>query len=342
MGILYIQLQTSLIPTSNKYETIMALQLIIFLSAKNYIFIQMIKKKLGIIIFLIFMILVLISIITYPAGFYNNINETLTVWLYNVYPAIFTFYIIASALINFNIISKITFIIKPFIKFNTNKAYELFLISILIGNPTSSSLIIDELSLENITKFDANKLLSVNIFFNPLFIISIIGFAPSIKYAYVIVLSMIITSIFWSWFYPCKEKIITKSKPLIFKTEKVFDSITRAMYLLIIVAGVMVFANILKFSIENIINPTNENFIFLINNIEASTGVIDIINLNLMFPITILLITFILSFQGISINTQVYTIIKDYNFNFKKILFQKGLQGFLASILAFTFTLLLL
>lgn len=307
----------------------------------------MIKKKVPLIIFIVFLLLVLFSIVTFPKLFYEGITNTLSIWLYNVYPSIFTFYIISSCLINFNILSRLTFLFKPFIKLSSSKAYELFIISILVGNPSSASLIMNELEACTITESDAHKLLKINAFFNPLFIISIMTstFLNHIKYAYLIVASMLITSIIFSYFYsskPIKKESIKNQ--IVIKTDKIFTAINSAMYLLLIVAGVMVFSNIIKFSVNNLFQLLNINspiITFIIANFEAATGVFDIINFNYNIPNTLALICFILTFQGISINLQVATVIKDFNINLGSLFISRILQGIICAIICLTLYILI-
>src|SRR5690606_12656453 len=133
---------------------------------------------------------------------------------------------------------RLSFLFKPFIKFSSNKAYELFIISILVGNPSTASLIMDELKLNTIRINDAKKLIKTSAFFNPLFIISIITttYLKNINFALLIVISMIITNILISQFIKYDEKEIENNKePIIIKIDKIFTQINSVMYLLIVV-----------------------------------------------------------------------------------------------------------
>lgn len=302
----------------------------------------MIKKKLPIAFFFLLVSLVIFCIITSGKAFYLEIVNTLTIWLYNVYPSIFTLYLIASTLISFNIVNRLTFLFKPIIKFSSDKAYELYIISILIGNPSSASLIIDELNAENITEGDAKKLINICAFFNPLFIISIITFTSlkNIKYTLLIIIAMMMTSILTSLFYQNKNESFSKHhEPINIQLEKVFKAIESVMYLLIIVAGIMVFSNIIKFSLETLFHYLNLKGFgthFLLANLEVATGVFEIAKLNFKVPYFLSLICFMLTFQGLSINLQVATVIKDLQINFHSLLLIRIIQAFIASIICFT------
>lgn len=278
----------------------------------------MIKKVLFYTSFCLFIFALFLSIISSPKLFFTNITDTLSIWLYYVYPSVFTFYLLASFFINFNIIRKISFIFKPLIYFDSPKSYELFCLSLFVGNPSLSSLTIKELECHNITDNDALKLIKVCAFFNPLFIISLftIGIINNIKYAYLIIIIIFISNLISHF---CFKNHVLKTKVNacinLINPEKILSSINDCLYLLIQIAGVMVFVNIVKFSLLSFFEYLNiKSFIlnFIIQNLEISTGAIEILKLNLSEGIRLILVTFLINFQGLSINLQVYNIVKSH------------------------------
>jgi hypothetical protein len=239
-------------------------------------------------------------------------------------------------------IAKISSIAKPFIKFNSQKAYELFMISILVGNPSSASLIIKELEYKSINNNEANKLLKVCSFFNPLFIISVItiGLQADIIYSIIVIISIVTSNIIIGFLIKNKKQdfVNNTNKLILFNPEKILISISDCLYLLLNVAGIMVFSNILKFSIENIfslIKYHNLTTTLLISSIEVSTGALDIIALNLTLPLSISMLTLLLSFQGVSINLQVFNTIKNHNIRFYPIFITRLIQSVIAFSIAF-------
>ena len=302
----------------------------------------MIKKIIQIVIFFGFLLLILFNVITNPPSFYENIITSLSIWLYNVYPSLFTFYIIASCLINFNIIKKIAFIAKPMIKFDNNKAYELFITSIFVGNPSSTSLIMNELEQNSITKNDANKLLKVCSFFNPLYIIAIITitYQYKIKYAFIIMISILITNIIIGLFYKSENKpiILENHQTHNIKLNNVFTAINQAVSLLLLVAGIMVFTNILKHSITNFLNYINISSpitSFILSLFEVSTGLVDNYSANYSLITTISIASFMFAFQGISVNMQNANIMLDYKINYLPIFIIRIIQGLVSGCITF-------
>ena len=286
--------------------------------------------------------LIIFSIVTDPNTFYTNIINSLSVWLYNVYPALFTFYIISSCLINFNIIKKISFVVKPFIRFSSQKSYELFITSIFVGNPSSTSLIMNELDNETIPMEDANKLLKVCSFFNPLYIIAIVSgsYLFSIKYAFIIMISILLANLLVGLFIKSKRNSIS-NKPIFnhqIKLDVIFNAINQAMSILLLVAGIMVFANILKFSFLSFLKYFNieGNLINIFASLfEISTGLVDLFTVNPPLIILMSLASAMFAFQGFSVNMQVLNIINDRKIKFLPIFLTRFFQGIVAGCITF-------
>lgn len=301
----------------------------------------MIKKTILYFVLLVFIFLVIFNVIIDPKSFYSNIINSLSIWLFNVYPALFTFYIISNCLIKFNIIKKISFIARPFISFETNKAYELFITSVLVGNPSSIALIMNEFEDESITLNDTNKLLKVCSFFNPLYIIAIIStvYLLDIKYAFIIMISILITNIIIATFIKSNHKVVINKKNTVpkIKLDIIFDSINEAMSLLLMVAGIMVFSNIIKNSFVNFIDVFNikSNLTnFIASLFEISTGLDDVNNLNLPLIETIAISTFMFGFQGLSVSMQSLNIIIDQKINYLPIFIIRVIQGVISGCIS--------
>lgn len=261
-------------------------------------------KKLFILIFLI--ITIYIAFFN-PNVIFSSILNSLEIWLLKIYPSFFAFYILSNILLNLNILKYFTFLVKPFIRFNSDKAYELYLLSIFIGNPTSSKLTYLELQKNSITNSDAIKLIKYHSFMNPLFIISIISLLNQ-RYKEIIItyiLISIIINILLSIKKEPKYKIKNIDNDLIINIDYILESITGAISILIQVAGVIVFCNLLK----DIILYFVPNTIIISSFLEVSRGVFDILNVNISNKIVIIL--GLITFQGLSINLQVYNNARD-------------------------------
>lgn len=302
----------------------------------------MIKKLLLFSVFFLFLFLVIFNVIYNPSSFSENIITSLSIWLFNVYPALFTFYIISSCLINFDIIKKISFIAKPFVKFENQKAYELFITGIFVGNPSITSLIMNEYEVETISLNDTKKLLKTTSFFNPLFIITIVcgAYLYHIKYALIILVSILLTNLLIGMFIKSEKIIYGKQKPInpTIRLDTIFNAINQAITLLLLVAGIMVFANILKFSVIYFLDLLKINspvLNFFTSLFEVSTGLVDIFNTEnnilILFPIA----TFMFAFQGVSVNMQVLNIIYEHKIKFLPIFMTRIIQGLISGCITF-------
>lgn len=300
-------------------------------------------KKIGF-LFLIFIILAIgFSFITNPPLFFSNIINTLELWLYKVYPSIFTFYLLSSLLINTKLLNKLIYHLRfifKFLKFKNENALQIFLLSIFVGNPTSASLICEALNNGSIDYQEAKKLLKCSSFINPFFIISFL-LLFSLKYAMLVLLVHILSNIIIALFQNAKEeKTIINNFQLSFSLNNFLKSINNVIYLLLMISGIMVFTNLLKYSLEYVFSSFFAYPLFLriiLTNMEISLGLADIINLNFkLFP-TLLLSSFICSFSGISIHLQVLNIIKEEKLPYWDFFRYRVLQAVLSVLLCSIF-----
>lgn len=276
-------------------------------------------KRLFILFYLSF--LIFITILHKDEIFEITIN-TLSLWLYKIFPPIFIFYIISSLLISSKAINIIFIIFKPLrniLKFETDNAFKLFLLSILIGNPSSSTFVVSNLQNNNITKNDAIILNKTASFITPLFIFSLLD----LKIALLIYLSHLASNIFICIFLTRKNNILNNLKEP--KIMNFFDYLNNIPKILFSIATMMVICNILIYSLT-LLN-INKNYLFFI---ELSTGAYQIINMTTQLKYYLLI--FLLSFNGICIHLQVYSIIKD-SLSYLSFLKYRLIQGFLSVIL---------
>lgn len=276
-------------------------------------------KELFILFYLSF--LIIITIIHKEEIFDITIN-TLSLWLYKIFPPIFIFYIISSLLISSKAINIIFLIFKPLrkiLKFETDNAFKLFLLSILIGNPSSSTFIISYLKNNNITKNDAIILNKTASFITPLFVFSLLD----LKFALLIYFCHLAANIFICFLLTRKNKILSNLEEP--KVIDFFDYLNNIPKILFSIATMMVICNILIYSLT-LLN-INKNCLFFI---ELSTGAYQIINIT--SPLKYYLLVFLLSFNGICIHLQVYSIIKD-SLSYLSFLKYRLIQGLISVIL---------
>lgn len=310
---------------------------------KNYTSMTVHSKKLiNAFIFLV-VFLIIINIAFSPQAIFTNVLNSLELWVFKVYPPIFIFYILSSLIINVpffhNRVSKLFRIIN----FRSSHEITIFSLSLFLGNPATSALISENIHQNKIKIEDGNKLLCISSFLNPLFIISFLGSTfNNYKITIAILLIHILSNFILAYFVLRNNSYsnsinhveINHSNLII----EIFDSIERANYLLIKVCGIIVTSNLCKFAIQNILiklnlhNPLVYLFLALI---EVTSGLYDIINLNLPVKLTLSLIAFLISFGGLSIHLQVYAMIINTRLSFKRFFLFRMLQGLISFILCF-------
>jgi len=300
----------------------------------------MIKRFFPIIIFIIISFYLVFLFTISPKIIIGEIINTLLLWLYYVFPSIFIFYIIATSLLSFNILNSLAKFCKSLHFFSTAKAYEIFFVSMLVGNPTTTLLIHQELAHENITENDAEHLFLGTSFFNPLFIITICSMKlNNIYYAYLIIFVITITNFMTMFLLKKKKKTFLYIKQnSIFAFDDIITAIINVMQLLINIAGIMVFCTLLKLTLDNLFSEfafSNSISALFLSIIEITTGINNITQLDLEKNILISYITFLLVFQGISINIQNFNIIKNDGVNYHTIVYNKLVQALFSCTLVY-------
>lgn len=281
-------------------------------------------------IILLICVLIMFTAVTNKQLFNHNI-EILNIWLCKVFPPVFNFYVIISLLIHFNILNKILVVFKPFKKilgFDTDQGLYLFLISFLIGNPSSSSIVTNSFNNNEITVNDYYKIINSVSFPSLLFILSLYN---NYVYSFIIILSMIFSSLV-CLFLPVKLNCITKSRTIVTEPNKQIANIfINGISISLVIAAIMCFSSSIIFSLNYIKLPP-----IFTSILELCNGIFIIKKTNLSFIIELALISFLLSFNGFSIHLQVFANninVKYYVFLFYR--FVSGLLSFLFSILIY-------
>lgn len=281
----------------------------------------------------------LYGVISDPSAFFAGIVDTLVVWLYKVYPAIFTFFMLASLLINTRVIDRIIYYLNPVLKnlrFPNEESLHIFILSIFTGNPASAVIIGEAVNKNKISINDGNELLKYASFLNPLFIISF-WMPHNIKYALILVFVHIagnfLIAIFENRGNP-KTKAL--KKPITFSLNELFNSLNKIIGILLMIASVMTAANIIYYSLNNILSLLNQSSTathIILANIEISVGLNNVASLNLPKNATLLIFAFLTGFAGLSIHMQVYNVTNEYNLRYAVFFKYRLLQGAVSTLL---------
>ena len=265
---------------------------------------------------------------------YNNIINisviySVKLWLTKVFPSLFIMFILNDIIINTNILKNITKYINPIFNkiFNTaNNSFDVFILSLFSGTPSSAFILKEMLNNNKIDDISANKLISFTYFSNPLFLYNILNKTFNKNITIKIILIHYISNIFIGLLYKKNNPNTiydinySNNKNNIIKI--IPNSIKKSMDTLIMILGTITFYMIITNIFLNIfklgILPT-----IIIKGIFEITQSLNILNnLNNISMIKEIIAISIISFGGLSIHTQVLSLISDTNISYKN--FFKG------------------
>ena len=239
----------------------------------------------------------------------NIILSTTKIWLNMVLPSISLSYIISSYVYNYDILSHFFYkCFKNLFHFENSKSASLYLISILIGEPSSTVLIKEAINNNEITLREGNRLMRFTSFISPLFLISML----EKRYFLFIIIGELVTSIIIANF-----SINTYQNETIVHKKKFFDVyfniINNLPNILIGILICMYVINIFSTLIPNYIKPLS--IIFEITNGLKNLKVYEkygyLYNYLLLSLVTL---------TGVAIMLQIYWIIKKTDISFKNYL----------------------
>lgn len=284
---------------------------------------------------IIFLILLLTLFIINSELVIKSILSYTNLFMEKLFPASFIFFIISSLLIDYNFIEKISKLLHI-----NGSIFYVVVMSMLSGFPSGSKYITDLLERELISTKIANYLIIFTHFPNPIFVLGSVSSIFKDKTIPVFILiSLIISNLLIGIFLYPKDK----EKFKIIKSESTNFSINlkKAIYgsikTMILIYGTSVFFYLIITILNNYLNLSLYNYIFVNGLFDLTKGVFltSLINHEVLRAIYIIIF---ISFGGISINMQVKSIIADTNIKYKNFI----LGRFFQIILSMSIFLLLL
>lgn len=282
-------------------------------------------------------------------------------FFYKVFPSLFPFLIISNLMINFGgvqIFSKVfgNILCKP-LRIKKECSF-VILISFICGYPLGAKYTCDFYEKGIIDLETCQRLLNIASNASPLFIIGSVGASmmKNVKLAYILLASNCISSYIMGFVIPgnSKNKPVKSEKKVDYEEPKNIGVLFKQIIdnsistCLSICGYVVIFSVIIQFIINSKV------FYIVINHLSAVLhiskkllsgillGSIEMTNgCNLIalstgpFLIKSAVISFLLSFSGISIITQVYSFTYKYKISMKKYILRKLIQGFISAFLTF-------
>lgn len=275
-----------------------------------------------------------------------TIKEAIHLWFYKVVPALLPFFLFSNFLMNYGFIEITSEFAKPimsFFKLNENAAF-ILMMSMLTGSPGNAFYIKEALKKGKLNEKEATKILMISQFASPLFILGTVrillnDFKLSILILIITYITNFILAFLFQNFYASKESssfsFFTLKRNFYQKETQSFgktlsSSIKKTFDTLITILGSICFFYMITAIIQhNHLLPTSIMPYFS-GILEMTQGINQVSLLNCSNHIKVFWITVFLSFGGLSIHSQILSLICDTKIKYFPYLVARILHAMIA------------
>lgn len=279
----------------------------------------MLNKLKKLFIFLTFTLLIF-TFINNSNIIIDSVNVSINLFIKNLFVSLFPFFLLADFLINYNYV----YYLSKIFKF---KYSYVILMCMLSGLPSNAKYISKLLENNQINKEDAEILMSVTFFPNPMFVVVSIGVLVfnNTFTGIVVLLNIYLSNII---FYLIKYKKLTKNNIKINNNQLSFSSLLKSSILnnmntLIVILGTIVFFTTITNILFNYIEIPLVFESIITSIFEMTSGIKKISDLTISTNLKYMLISSSLSLSGLSILAQASSMLSNYNLDFKSIIKNK-------------------
>ena len=305
----------------------------------------MMKKILNIIIIII-TLFVLYNVMMEKVLIYDSVKYALNIWVKNLIPTLFPFFIISDILINFNFTAYIPKIFKKLCKFLfniTDNMVSILILSIISGFPSNArnTRILYDKGL--ITLDEANHILIFSHFANPLFILTTVGvFFFGNNVVGIILLcshylsNFLLAILFRNYFKhnTCMNDIIIDKIDF----GNIFvGAIKKAIDTILLICGIVVTFMLLSSIINHSFNFNIYNSMLVKGLLEITIGIELLGKLNLSLIYKAVIASCFLAFGGLSVHMQIVSQITGTNIKYRFFLIGRLFQMILSGIITYIF-----
>lgn len=291
------------------------------------------KKIIISIIIMLLLMFTTFEILSESKTIMNAVSYSFDIWINNIFPSLFPFFVLSEILINFGFVELISELFKPIFtklfKINSNASF-IFVMSLLSGFPSNAKYTRELYLSGKINEKEASKILMFSHFSNPLFILGTISisFLNDKKLGLLIMFSHYISNVIIGLIFrnynksdiensnfSIKNSILKMHYKRINNNKKIgtiiSTSLTNSINTLLLLLGVITTFSIITTIIDNNFHPNLLNKSIISGILEMTQGLKHVSLLNISNYYKAILITAILSFGGLSVHTQIISIIGD-------------------------------
>lgn len=315
------------------------------------------KKYLNSLIILIITVFLTIEVILNSSEVIDSARFSFTIWKDNIFPTLFPFFVASNLLIKYGFVELIGEFCKPLM----NKVFKLkgecsfvLILSMLSGFPSSAKYTKELYQNGIINEKEATKLLTFTHFPNPLFVIGTVSlsFLNNKMIGIFILLSLylsnfIIGLIFRNYYVSDTSSKVSLKKAFTemkkrYKKNKSFGSILTetlvdSINLLLLILGTISLFLIINKLITTIFSLNDFNRALISGILEMTGGLKYFSMLNVSLGVKAIFSVMILAFGGLSVHTQIYSIIADTNIKYFPYLCSRLLQVILSGLIMYIF-----
>lgn len=287
----------------------------------------------------------------------DAVSFSFNIWITNVFPSLFPFFVLSEILMNYGFIELIGELFKPLFeklfKINGNAAF-VFIMSLISGFPSNAKYT-RELYLQNkLTASEATKILMFSHFSNPLFILGTISltFLNDKRLGLIVMISHyssnVIIGLLFRNYNPSKitcdkfslKKAIMQMHYKRINNNKRFgaiitNSLINSINTLLLILGVITTFLIITTIIDNNFHLSLLNKALISGFLEMTQGLKHVSLLNTINEYKAILICMIISFGGLSVHTQILSIISDTKIKYKPFLLARFIHVVISSLICF-------
>ena len=274
------------------------------------------REKLFDFIVILISLFVLLQLFIRKEIIYSSIIYALNLWVNNLIPSLFPFFIISDILINYNITNYIFDNFKQIIKkvFNISDGMlNIFILSMISGFPSNARNTRSLYDNGTININEANHILIFSHFANPAFILTTIAvyFFNNQKMGILLLvihyLSNFILGFCFRFFFQHNNNYTGKQVIPINFGNVFINAIKNAIDTCITICGVIVVFMLLSSIIINFFNLNGYTEMLIKGLFEITIGLEKLSNLGLNSNYKLIISSMILAFGGISVHVQVYS-----------------------------------
>lgn len=295
-------------------------------------------------LFTIFSLLIFIVLLfKYNYLLNKSVIDAVNLWLTRIFPSLFIMFVLNDLIIETDALRFLNIFLSPFFNklFNTSgNSFQVFLLSLISGTPTSAFIIKEMLNNNSITISDANKLISFTYFSNPLFLYNILSLSFNKSITIKLIIIHYITNILIGIIYQknndnIKVKMTLKNKD----SKNIFmvlpSSITKSINTLLMILGTITFYMILTNLLLSLFNFNYLSSTIFKGILEITQSLNDLPFLDISLIKKEILAIAIISFGGLSIHTQIISLINDTEIKYQNFLMGRILHVFLSTTITY-------